>query len=146
MNHFHFLAICAGLVLPLQIAFNNKLTNFSGNPITSSLISFSVGTIALIVYSVTNPSAFQKSLQQLGQAPSYAWLGGLVGAFYIISTIVASPKIGLAMFLALVIGGQLIMSFFIDHFGLLGMLQKPITWWKGLGLLFILLGVFLLKK
>ena len=146
MNYFHLLAVCAGLVLPLQIAFNNKLTNFSGNPITSSLISFSVGTIALIIYSITNPSAFQKSLLQLGQAPSYAWLGGLVGAFYIISTIVASPKIGLAMFLALVIGGQLIMSLIIDHFGLLGMVQKTITWWKGLGLLLILVGVFLLKK
>ena len=145
MNHFHILAIAAGLVLPLQIAFN-KLTHFSGNPIVSSLISFSVGTIGLIVYSLSHPGALQKSLQQVGQAPAYAWLGGVVGAFYIVTTVVASPKIGLAMFLGLVIGGQLMMSLAIDHFGLLGMAQKSFTWWKGLGLLCIVAGVVLLKR
>lgn len=77
MNYF-LLALGAGLLIPLQIAFNNKLTTFSGNAITSSLISFSVGTLALLIYSLTNATAFQKSLQQLSLAPVYAWLGGIV--------------------------------------------------------------------
>ena len=146
MNHFHIFALGAGLVLPLQIAFNNKLTHFSGNPVTSSLISFSVGTLALLTYSLGSPAGLQKSLHQASAAPVYAWLGGLVGAFYIISTIVASPKIGLAMFLALVIGGQLMMSLTIDHFGLLGTPQKPVSWTNVLGLLFLLGGIMLIKK
>lgn len=145
-NLFYLLALGAGLLLPLQIAFNNKLTQYSGNPVTSSLISFSVGTLALLLYSIFQFSSFQKSLQQLPQTPGYAWLGGLVGAFYIISTIVASPKIGLALFLTLVIGGQLIMSVTVDHFGLWGATIKPITWPKVIGLLLIFSGIFLLKK
>jgi bacterial/archaeal transporter family-2 protein len=145
-NLFYLLALAAGLLLPMQIAFNNKLTNYSGNPVTSSLISFSVGTIALLLYSITQFSSFQKSLQQVGQAPGYAWLGGLVGAFYIISTIVASPKIGLAVFLALIIGGQLVTSVIVDHFGLLGAAVKPITFLKGIGLLLVFIGIILLKK
>lgn len=146
MNQFHLFALIAGLLLPLQIAFNNKLTLFSGNPTTSSLISFSVGTLALIVYSLTNPTAFQKSLQQLSQAPLYAWLGGLVGAFYIISSIVASPKIGIATFLALIIGGQLVMSLVLEHFGWLGTAVRSISWVKVLGLALILVGIILVKK
>lgn len=145
-NLFYLLALGAGLLLPMQIAFNNKLTHYSGNPVTSSLISFSVGTIALLLYSISQFGSFQKSLHQLGNAPGYAWLGGLVGAFYIISTIVASPKIGLALFLALVIGGQLITSVIVDHFGLLGAAVKPMNWMKGMGLLLVLGGIFLLKK
>lgn len=145
-NLFYLLALGAGLLLPLQIAFNNKLTHYSNNPVTSSLISFSVGTIALLLYSLSQFSSFQKSLHQLSHAPSYAWLGGLVGAFYIISTIIASPKIGLALFLALVIGGQLMMSLLVDHFGLMGAIVKPITWVKGIGLLLVFGGIFLLKK
>jgi transporter family-2 protein len=145
-NLFYLLALGAGLLLPMQIAFNNKLTHYSGNPITSSLISFSVGTIALLLYSISHFQSFHKSLQQLGNAPGYAWLGGMVGAFYIISTIVASPKIGLALFLALVIGGQLVMSVIVDHYGLLGAAVKPITWLKGIGLLLVFGGIFLLKK
>jgi transporter family-2 protein len=145
-NLFYLLALGAGLLLPMQIAFNNKLTHYSGNPVTSSLISFSVGTIALLLYSISHFQSFHKSLQQLGNAPGYAWLGGMVGAFYIISTIVASPKIGLALFLALVIGGQLVMSVIVDHYGLLGAVVKPITWLKGIGLLLVFSGIFLLKK
>jgi transporter family-2 protein len=145
-NLFYLLALGAGLLLPMQIAFNNKLTHYSGNPVTSSLISFSVGTIALLLYSISHFQSFHKSLQQLGNAPGYAWLGGMVGAFYIISTIVASPKIGLALFLALVIGGQLVMSVIVDHYGLLGAAVKPITWLKGIGLLLVFGGIFLLKK
>ena len=146
INLFYLLALAAGLLLPMQIAFNNKLTQYSGNPITSSFISFSVGTVALLIYSITQFSSFQKSLHQLSHAPGYAWLGGLVGAFYIISTIVASPKIGMALFLSLVIGGQLVMSVLVDHFGLMGAAVKPITWVKGIGLLLVLGGIFLLKK
>ncbi len=145
-NLFYLLALGAGLLLPMQIAFNNKLTHYSSNPVTSSLISFSIGTIALLLYSLTQFSSFQKSLHQLSHAPGYAWLGGLVGAFYIISTIVASPKIGLALFLALVIGGQLMMSLIIDHFGLMGAAVKPITWMKGIGLILVFGGIFLLKR
>ncbi len=145
-NLFYLLALGAGLLLPMQIAFNNKLTHYSGNPVTSSLISFSVGTIALLLYSISHFQSFHKSLQQLCNAPGYAWLGGMVGAFYIISTIVASPKIGLALFLALVIGGQLVMSVIVDHYGLLGAVVKPITWLKGIGLLLVFSGIFLLKK
>lgn len=146
MNQFHLIALAAGLALPLQIAFNNKLTSFSANPITSSLISFSVGTIALIIYSLSNPDAFQKSVLQLAQAPLYAWFGGLVGAFYVISTVTASPKIGIAMFLALVIGGQLVMSLLLDHNGWLGTPVKIFTWTKGIGMLLVLLGIIFLKK
>ncbi len=147
MNKIYLiLALTAGFVLPLQIAFNNKLTSFSGNAITSSLISFSVGTIALIIYSVSNPTALYKSFLQLGQSPPYAWLGGLVGAFYIISTIVASPKLGIAIFLGLVICGQMAMSLLLDHYGLFGMPVKPFNWVKGIGLMLVLAGILLIKK
>ncbi|MCF1749577.1 MULTISPECIES: DMT family transporter [Mariniradius] len=147
MNKIYLvLALVAGFVLPLQIAFNNKLTSFSGNAITSSLISFSVGTIALVVYSISNPSAMYKSFLQIGQSPPYAWLGGLVGAFYIISTIVASPRIGIAVFLGLVVCGQMVTSLLLDHYGLFGMPVKPFNWVKGIGLILVIAGIFLIKK
>jgi transporter family-2 protein len=146
MNHFHLLAFLAGVLLPLQIAFNNKLTSFSQNPITSSLISFSVGTISLLIYSAAQLPSFQKSLQHIHQAPGHAWLGGLLGAFYIISTIIVSPKIGIATFLAIVIGGQLIMSLALDNFDWLGAEVKVLTWTKLFGMLLMIVGILIMKK
>lgn len=46
--------------------------------------------------------------------------GGLFGAFYIFTTIFASPKIGFANMFSLVICGQIILAILFDHFGLLG--------------------------
>lgn len=146
MNNFHGLAFLAGLLLPLQVAFNNKLTSVSGNPTTSSLVSFSVGTIALLIYSVFGQVSFQKSFLPLGHAPWYAWIGGLVGALYIISTVVASPRIGIVVFLIIVILGQLTTSALLEHFGWLGTPLKPFNWLKGIGVVLVLSGVLLLKK
>jgi bacterial/archaeal transporter family-2 protein len=146
MNNFHWITLAAGLLLPIQVVFNNKLTSISGSPTTSSLISFSVGTITLLLFSILRPTSFQKSLQHLDQAPWYAWLGGLVGAFYIITTVLASPRIGIIIFLAIVIGGQLITSALVEHYGWLGTPVKPFHWAKGLGLAFIIIGMIFMKK
>ena len=146
MNYQYLIAILAGVVLPVQIAFNNKLTTFTNNPFVSSLISFLVGTLALLLYTMSSPSTLRTSFQQAAGAPWYAWLGGLLGAFYIISTIVASPRIGIAMFLALVIGGQLFMSLLIDHYGWLGAAVKPITLTKVMGGVLVLAGIILMKR
>lgn len=141
----YLLAIVAGLVLPIQIAFNNRLTLYSGTPVISALCSFAVGTLALTCYSLTNPTALQKASQQIWNAPLYAWLGGFVGCFYIVTSLIVSPRLGLALTLSLVIAGQLSMSIMIDHFGWLGFDSKPFTLEKGVGLLLIFMGIALIK-
>jgi transporter family-2 protein len=142
----YFIVAMAGLMLPLQIAFNNKLTAYSGSPILSSLISFSVGGLTLLLYSISKHHDFGKLFQQMGHAPLYAWMGGLIGSFYVVSTLIASPKIGMAVALGLIIASQLIMSLVLDHFGWLGAEVKTFTWVKGMGLLLVLLGILLIKK
>ena len=98
------------------------------------------------MYSLINFNKFNNSLTLAIKAPWYAWLGGLLGAFYIISTIIISPKIGLATFLAIVIGGQLLMSLVIDHFGIFGSAVKLIDIKKVIGILFVLTGIWLIKS
>lgn len=101
--------------------------------------------VSLQLCPIKTKTKYEK-VTDLSHAPFYAWLGGLVGAFYIISSIVASPKIGIATFLALIIGGQLAMSLVLEHFGWLGTAVKSITWVKGIGLVLILVGIMLIKK
>lgn len=146
MTTSHLMALLAGFFLPVQVALNSRLTSFTGSPAISSLVSFAVGTIALLVYVLTNLSTVHKASQTIFQAPFYMWLGGFVGCFYIVTSIVVTPKIGLAVALSLVIGGQLCMSMLFDHFGWLGMDVKPFTFIKGVGALLVLVGIFLIKK
>ena len=141
----YLLALIAGLMLPIQVAFNSRLTSFSGSLVVSSLVSFVVGTLALIVYSIANPGLLNKASLQIWGAPTYAWLGGLVGAFFILTSLIVTPKLGLTLALCLVIGGQLTMSVLMDHFGWFGFAVRPFTFVKGLGLLCVVAGVVLMK-
>ena len=146
MTQYHLLALAAGLVLPIQIAFNNRLTQFTGNPVISSFLSFIVGAVILLTYNITTQAGMVRSIQLTGAAPWYAWLGGLMGAFYVVTTLIVSPRIGIAMSLSLVIGGQLFMSLLVDHYGWIGVPIKPFTWIKGLGAALVVAGILLMKK
>lgn len=146
MTSSHFLALVAGFFLPVQIALNNRLTLYTGSPLISSLCSFAVGTVVLMFYNMKDLGNLQKASQSIGNAPVYLWLGGVVGCFYIVTSLVVTPRIGLAVALGLVIGGQLCMSLLFDHFGWLGVEVKPFTWIKAFGLLLVILGVLFIKK
>jgi transporter family-2 protein len=133
----YLIAVLAGLVLPVQVALNNRLTSFTGHPIVSSLVSFLVGTLALILYTLTSPGMLQQAHVQVWKAPVYAWFGGLIGAFFIATSLVIAPKLGLAMSVCLVIAGQLTMSVLMDQFGWFGFDVRPLTIAKGFGLLLV---------
>lgn len=58
----------------------------------------------------------------------------------------AAPRIGMAVAVTLVVGGQVIMALAIDHFGWAGMLQKSITLSKLGGVALVIAGIWLIKK
>ncbi len=56
------------------------------------------------------------------------------------------PKIGVALAFSLAIGGQMLVTLLIDHFGWLGVPEKPINLWRVLGAALITVGVILIRK
>jgi bacterial/archaeal transporter family-2 protein len=72
--------------------------------------------------------------------------GGLFGAFYIFTTIFASPKIGFANMFSLVICGQIIFAILFDHFGLLGNDVHLINPYRIVGVVLLVLGVYIIQK
>jgi transporter family-2 protein len=141
----YLLALFAGLMLPIQVALNNRLTGFTGNPVISSLVSFVVGTVGLMVFTLVKPSILQQASSQVWNAPLYAWFGGLIGAFFIVTSLIIAPKLGLSMSICLVIAGQLTMSVLMDQFGLFGFDVRPFTISKGAGLVLVFVGILLIK-
>ncbi|MCR5863653.1 DMT family transporter [Flavobacterium sp. J372] len=86
------LAFLAGAFLPFQAGMNSKLAKTGGSPVHASMISFAIGVIALVMYIVlTSQNVSWKGLKD---APAYAWLGGVLGAFYVTVIVLAFPRIG----------------------------------------------------
>lgn len=139
------IAVLAGAMLPFQAAVNAQLARWTNHPISAGLISFSIGTLAMVAATVVARPAWPP-IGHLAQAPWWSWLGGVLGAYFIVATIVAVPKTGIALFVALVVAGQTMFAIILDHYGVLGYTVRPVTAWRILGVALLLGGVWLIRK
>lgn len=138
------LTLLAGAFLPIQAGLNAKLGKAAGSALHASLISFMVGTIALLVYLViTKPGL---SIDGLRSSPAYIWTGGLLGAFYVTVVVFAFPKLGPGLTFGLLITGQMALAMILEHFNILVSQQQPINFMRLLGVGLLIAGVVILRK
>ncbi len=148
LNYIGFgaVAIFAGIGLPLQAGLNVQLRAVLGNPIRASLGSFAVGTAVLCALAVVMRGEPLPALATVARAPSWMWLGGVLGAFYVVSTVVVVPRLGSAFAFALVVAGQMLASIAIDCIGLFGVPQTPLSLTRLAGATLLVGGVLLIRK
>ena len=140
------LALAAGAMMPTQAATNNKMAVFlNDSPILAAFISFFVGTVALFIYAIASGASLG-DLALAKNATPIAWIGGLLGAFFVTATVTLVPRLGVSMTFSLIIAGQMIVTLVIDHFGLLGVQTKEISLARFGGILLITAGVVLIRK
>lgn len=146
-NNYFFiiLAIVAGMMMPTQAAINNKLALSVDSPVLSAFVSFVIGTLALFLYIVATGIPLG-NLMNAKNASAIAWTGGILGAFFVASTITLVPRLGVALTFSLVIAGQMLVTLVIDHFGLLGVPIKEINLMRVVGATLITIGVILIRK
>ncbi len=131
--------------MPTQATVNSKLAGYVGSPISAAFISFVVGTVALFVYMLLTGVPLS-GLASAKDAPLIAWIGGFLGAFFVSLMAMVVPRIGGALAFSAAIGGQMLVTILIDHFGWLGVPEKPINLMRVLGAALITLGVILIRK
>jgi transporter family-2 protein len=78
--------------------------------------------------------------------PWWAYLGGVLGAFYVVAATLGGPKLGASALLALTLLGQLAAALIVDHYGWLGFSRQPFDNQKALGIALLFLAVVLLVK
>lgn len=138
-------ALGIGVFLPLQAGINAELRTWLGHPLQAAFVSFTVGTIALLVLNVGFRIPFGEG-RILGSAPWWVWMGGLLGATYVSMTVVLAPRLGAAAMIGAVMAGQLIGSLLLDHFGAVGYSVRPISMERIGGAVLLLIGVLLIQK
>lgn len=144
--YFYFLlALAAGAMMPTQAAINNKLAAFVESPVSAAFISFFVGTIALLVYLLLTGASLG-SLYSAKDAPPVAWIGGLLGAFFVTAAVTLVPRLGIAMTFSLIVAGQMLVTLVLDHFGVLGVPVKEVSLARIAGILLITFGVVLIRR
>lgn len=138
---YYLLAIAAGLGITLQTTLNGQLAKgVGGDSVAAALFSFTAGAVCLGVFSLMR-GGIVASLAAIPAQPWCSLLGGLLGAGALLSYVVLAPKIGLSALLGLAIAGQIISSLVIDHFGLMGASERPVSLIKLAGSMVMLAGL-----
>lgn len=148
MQNVYFLilfAVIAGIFIPLQGVVNNKLAVVFDSPVLAALFSFLVGTISLFIYALVAGVPLN-SLAQIKNAPPIALSGGVLGAFFVASTIFLIPRLGVAVTFGVVVAGQMLFSILIDHYGWFGIDVKPLSVARVIGTFLIIAGVVIVRK
>jgi transporter family-2 protein len=134
----------AGCLVGMQAPINSRLGKVVGTW-EAATFSFLVGTAALVVILAVARGGLG-NLGHVGRAPSWALIGGLLGAVYVSVALVAVRTLGVSGLTAVVITGQLASSVVIDRFGLLGVARQHVGAQRILGLALLVAGVVLVVR
>lgn len=143
-SFFILMALLAGLSVPTQAGLNAQLGLWTRSPVIAATISFAVGTLTLIVYTLVARIPLP-SLATVGNHPWWVWTGGAFGAFFVTATIILVPKLGATTMVALILAGQMFASLLLDHFGWLGYPLHPISFGRVAGVVLVCGGIWLIR-
>jgi transporter family-2 protein len=138
------LATLAGGCIALQAAANSSLRSALQDARYAAFFSI-VGTMvtATVLMLALRPPL--PAAAALKGTPWWNWIGGPLGAIFVLSGASLVPKLGAAAFIASVVAGQLAFSLFLDHFGLMHLPQQSITPGRLFGVLLVFAGVMAVK-
>ena len=142
---YALLAALAGCCIAMQASANGMFRRNLGEPWYPTFFSICGTSItAVVLMLLMRPSA--PAMETLRSTQWWNWVGGPLGAMIVLAGASLSHKLGAPPFIVLVVGGQLLCSVVLDHFALMGLAAKPITWGRALGVVLVIAGVLCIKE
>ncbi|KAJ3173881.1 hypothetical protein HDU87_007291 [Geranomyces variabilis] len=121
-------AMLGGVALALQGAMNGKLGEIGGGGFSAAW-SFASGSCALgiwflydLYFGPTSRLVPEWTFRGvLRDAPAWSFLGGFLGAAYVLAITILIPRLGSTTALSASIAGQIVAATVLDHFALVGL-------------------------
>ncbi len=140
------MVVAVGVCVALQQALNANLRVVLGSPWWAGFVSFLVGTLVMLGAAIINKAPRFTDFSAAMQTPWLTWLGGAFGAVFVSVSILTMPRLGSGTVLTLIVMGQMIGAVVMDHFGLLGLPQQPISAARIFGVVLLISGVVLIQR
>src|SRR3984893_6188768 len=137
----------AGFFISIQGPINARLGVSGDSPVLSAAISFLSGGLFLLAVMATGAfGGVGAGARGMRSAPLWAYLGGLLGVTFVLSSIVAIPQVGVVVVICAAILGQMVGSYFADTLGWFGVERVPFNPVRLAGILLMLGGVLLVQR
>lgn len=133
-------ALLAGAAMAIQGSINSLLSKNIGL-LETTLLVHAVGLVflgGLFALQLGNGN-----LAEIGKAPWYSYLGGVLGVIIVYGVVVAILRAGVANATTAIIVSQLTTALIVDHFGLFGLETIHFNWYKLAGLILLAAGSYL---
>jgi transporter family-2 protein len=138
------LSLVAGVAGTVQIAVMGRLGERIGVVPAfafAAAVAAGVGVLAIL--------AARRSLAGFADAvhqPAWMWIGGLMGAFVVLTITYAGPRIGTTATVAVFLVGQFAAAAVVDRYGLFGLDRITVGWQRVVGLALLAVGAALTLK
>ena len=139
------LAVAAGVSIVVQQVLNSNLRTALSSAVWSGFVSYAVGLACMVLLALALRDPLP-SASVAARLPWWAWSGGMFGAIFIGLAIFLVPQLGAATFITLLVTGQMLGSVTFDHFGWLGLAQRPVDLPRLLGVALLIAGVVLIRR
>jgi transporter family-2 protein len=138
------MSLVAGVAGTVQIAVMGRLGDRIGVIPAfafAAVVAAGIGLLALL--------GARRSLAGFADAahqPAWLWLGGLMGAFVVLTITFAGPRLGTTATVAVFLVGQFAAAAVVDRYGLFGLDRIAVGWPRVLGLALLAVGAVLTLK
>ncbi|HEY8565485.1 MAG TPA: DMT family transporter [Beijerinckiaceae bacterium] len=146
MAFLYGFAVVAGLLNALQSGANSTLAKTLGQPFAAALVIVAVSATGLLVAGLVSGQLHLPEAQGWRSVPWWGWIGGLMGAVFVMSQLLVAQRIGAAPYLGLTVTAAVIGSLVLDHFGLMGFKQHAAGWGRLAGAALMIAGVGLIAR
>ena len=136
--------VFAGGLIAMQAPINSTLGRSVGS-LPAASVSFAIGLAALVAITLIVGGGFG----DLGEARHLSWYyltGGVLGAVYVTTALIAVRELGAGGVTAATIAGQLTLSVVLDRLGVLGLDERGLSWERVLGVALLAAGTFLVVR
>jgi transporter family-2 protein len=134
----------AGGLIALQAPINSTLGKAVGS-LAAASVSFAIGLVALVAFTLV----FAGGFGDIGEAKNLSWYylaGGILGAVYVTTALIAVRELGAGGVTAATIAGQLAMSVIIDRAGWLGLEERELSYDRVVGIALLAAGTYLIVR
>ncbi len=139
------LGIASGAFIALQAPINAALARGLGAPVAAAAASFLAGGVVLVAIALAVYQVQGLSLTWRDVPPWMFVAGGLLGAAYVMSVIILTPRLGTAATMAFIVTGQLLAGLLIDRAGAFGFVARELSLGRISGAILLIAGALLIR-
>ena len=147
-----FIAVAA-VLNTMQSGSSQTLQKQMNHPTLPAVVTYLTGGVFFVLATLVYDAVSGKSVPTLSgwrelaaTGPWWMWVGGLLGAVYVMAMVNASGKAGAGVFIGVSVTASVMTSLVLDHFALMGFKQHTASVPRLIGAGLMICGLVLIGK